>query len=109
MVLKAQRRISFKNGLESGRVSACNKFAKLLTLGSFARESRQCAATFKSYFARDGLADSAIEGILDDGRGDLWLSTSDGLSRFTPRMSTVRNACPEMSCGLQPEQKRKTS
>ena len=47
--------------------------------------------TFTSYFARDGLADSAVKGILEDERGDLWLSTADGLSRFNPRTGTVRN------------------
>jgi ligand-binding sensor domain-containing protein len=47
--------------------------------------------TFTSYFARDGLADSAVKGILEDERGDLWLSTADGLSRFNPRTGAVRN------------------
>ena len=51
----------------------------------------QSSHTFTSYFARDGLADSAVKGILEDERGDLWLSTSDGLSRFNPRTGTVRN------------------
>jgi signal transduction histidine kinase len=51
----------------------------------------QSSHTFTSYFARDGLADSAVKGILEDERGDLWLSTSAGLSRFNPRVGTVRN------------------
>src|SRR5712671_7199831 len=44
----------------------------------------QSSRTFTSYFARDGLADSAVKAILEDERGDLWVSTSDGLSRFNP-------------------------
>jgi signal transduction histidine kinase/ligand-binding sensor domain-containing protein len=51
----------------------------------------QSSHTFTSYFARDGLADSAVKGILDDERGNLWLSTSDGLSRFNPGTGMVRN------------------
>jgi signal transduction histidine kinase/ligand-binding sensor domain-containing protein len=51
----------------------------------------QHSHTFTSYFARDGLADSAVKGMLEDEHGDLWLSTSDGLSRFNPRTGTVRN------------------
>jgi signal transduction histidine kinase len=51
----------------------------------------QSSHTFTSYFARDGLADSAVKGILEDERGNLWLSTSDGLSRFNPRTGAVRN------------------
>jgi len=51
----------------------------------------QSSRTFTSYFARDGLANSAVKGILEDERGNLWLSTSDGLSRFNPRMKTFRN------------------
>src|SRR5207253_4079793 len=51
----------------------------------------QASNTFTSYFASDGLANSAVKGILEDERGDLWLSTTDGLSRFNPRMGTVRN------------------
>ncbi|HYZ86025.1 MAG TPA: PAS domain S-box protein, partial [Bryobacteraceae bacterium] len=47
--------------------------------------------TFTCYYTRDGLSSSVVEGILEDGRGDLWLSTSDGLSRFNPRTRTVRN------------------
>jgi signal transduction histidine kinase len=51
----------------------------------------QASHTFTSYFASDGLADSAVKGILEDERGDLWLSTTDGLSRFNPRTGTARN------------------
>src|SRR5882762_10489769 len=51
----------------------------------------QSSHTFTSYFAREGLADSAVKGILEDERGDIWLSTADGLSRFNSRTGTVRN------------------
>ena len=40
---------------------------------------------------RDGLPNNAVEGILEDSAGNLWLSTSNGLSRFDPRARTFRN------------------
>ena len=51
----------------------------------------QSSHTFSSYFARDGLADSAVKAILGDERGNLWVSTGDGLSRFNPGTGVVRN------------------
>ena len=37
------------------------------------------------YSESDGLADNSVFGILEDGRGNLWLSTENGLSRFNPK------------------------
>jgi signal transduction histidine kinase/ligand-binding sensor domain-containing protein len=65
--------------------------------------------TFVHYTVRDGLPSDVICGILaedaapgtgpDDGRGYLWISTSNGLSRFDPRTETFRNY--DASDGLQ--------
>jgi ligand-binding sensor domain-containing protein len=47
---------------------------------------------FKHYTVKDGLPDNTICGILEDGRGRLWLSTSDnGISCFDPQRNTFRN------------------
>jgi diguanylate cyclase (GGDEF)-like protein/PAS domain S-box-containing protein len=39
-------------------------------------------AKFQRYLAGDGLPASTIYGILEDSRGDLWLSTNRGIVRF---------------------------
>ncbi len=41
--------------------------------------------------ANSGLANNAVYGILDDADGNLWLSTNNGLSRFTPKTGQFKN------------------
>jgi DNA-binding CsgD family transcriptional regulator len=55
--------------------------------------------SFRHFTMVDGLASNAIIGILEDKSGNLWLSTSEGLSRFTPSTGQVRNF--DASDGLQ--------
>ncbi len=43
------------------------------------------------YTTQDGLPHTVIFGILEDDQGNLWLSTVNGLSRFTPGTETFRN------------------
>ena len=56
-------------------------------LDRFDRDS----GTFTTFYERDGLSNSNVNGILEDEHGDLWLSTNNGLSRFNPRDRTFRN------------------
>jgi len=42
---------------------------------------------FVSYTVKDGLPDNEVSGILPDDNGNLWLSTSKGLCKFTPPLS----------------------
>lgn len=44
--------------------------------------------TFYAYTVKDGLPGNTVYGILDDDKGNLWLSTNKGLCRFTPPTST---------------------
>ena len=40
--------------------------------------------TFTSYLEKDGLSNGVVYGILEDRKGNLWLSTNNGLSMFDP-------------------------
>jgi len=45
----------------------------------------------RHYNIGDGLPDDVIYGILPDQRGNLWLSTNSGLSKFTPQSEHFEN------------------
>jgi signal transduction histidine kinase/ligand-binding sensor domain-containing protein len=55
--------------------------------------------TFTHYREKDGLPSGVVYGILEDERGNLWLSTNKGLSKFNPRNETFKNY--DLSDGLQ--------
>lgn len=46
---------------------------------------------FSHYAKEKGLAGNAIYGILEDEKGNLWLSTNNGLSKFNPQAETFKN------------------
>ncbi len=54
---------------------------------------------FSNYSEPEGLAGSAVYGILEDRKGRLWISTNNGLSRFDPETETFRNY--DINDGLQ--------
>lgn len=55
--------------------------------------------TFSRFTRADGLAGNMVLGILEDRAGNLWLTTNEGLSRFSPRSRQFRNY--DVSDGLQ--------
>jgi ligand-binding sensor domain-containing protein/signal transduction histidine kinase len=57
------------------------------------------SGTFTHFWAKDGLPNDVVYGILEDDEGHLWLSTNNGLSKFDPRMGTFRNF--DVGDGLQ--------
>jgi hypothetical protein len=46
---------------------------------------------FKSYDEKDGLPNNVVYATLDDGQGNLWISTNWGLSKFNKRIETFIN------------------
>jgi PAS domain S-box-containing protein len=46
---------------------------------------------FQTYSSAEGLAANAIGGILEDGRGHIWVSTTVGLSRIEPTSGRIHN------------------
>jgi DNA-binding CsgD family transcriptional regulator len=55
--------------------------------------------TFSRFTRADSLASNNIYGILEDESGNLWFSTNEGVSRFSPRTRQFRNY--DVSDGLQ--------
>ena len=55
--------------------------------------------SFKHFRESDGLPNDVIYGILEDDRGNLWLSTNKGLSKFNIASESFRNY--DASDGLQ--------
>jgi signal transduction histidine kinase/ligand-binding sensor domain-containing protein len=43
------------------------------------------------YTEKDGLPSSSVVGVVGDAQGYLWVSTTNGLSRFAPKTQTFRN------------------
>lgn len=56
-------------------------------LNALDKKTGQC----RHYSTKDGLPDDVIYGILPDRRGNLWLSTNSGLSKFTPQSEHFEN------------------
>jgi diguanylate cyclase (GGDEF)-like protein len=56
---------------------------------------------FKRYDTKDGLPGAVVNGILEDDAGTLWISTTRGLSRFSPETGAFKNY--DASDGLQSE------
>ena len=44
------------------------------------------------FYQKDGLANDNIYGILEDKKGNLWLSTNKGISRFSPAAENVNGS-----------------
>src|SRR6266496_1877258 len=47
--------------------------------------------SFTYYLEKDGLPNGVVYGILEDPRGNLWMSTNFGISRFNPDTKVFRN------------------
>jgi len=46
---------------------------------------------FASFTTRDGLSSDLIQSLIEDRKGNLWIATQNGLSRFQPKTEHVEN------------------
>src|SRR5205807_10332412 len=46
---------------------------------------------FKAFYERDSLAGNSVNGIQEDQRCDLWITTNNGLSRFDRAAGSFQN------------------
>ena len=69
------------------------------TLGGGLNYFDRSKQTFTAYTEQDGLASNVVHAIIRDKQNNLWLSTSNGLSRFNPIEKTFRSFGP--ADGLQ--------
>jgi signal transduction histidine kinase/CheY-like chemotaxis protein len=61
------------------------------TLGGGLNLLDKTTGTFTTFKDKDGLPNNIIEGILEDARGNLWISTNKGISKFNPEQKSFRN------------------
>ena len=52
---------------------------------------RNKGISINNYNDQNGLADNWVMAILDDDAGNLWISTTDGLSKFNPQTGSFKN------------------
>ena len=68
-------------------------------LNKFLPGVKGAKGTFKNYNEIDGLPNNVIKAILEDDKGNLWLSTNKGLSKFDPVKEVFKNY--DVNDGLQ--------
>jgi ligand-binding sensor domain-containing protein/signal transduction histidine kinase len=74
----------------------------IATYGGGLNKFNPVRQSFEVYTVKDGLANDAVYGILEDESGYLWLSTNKGISRFNPETERFRNF--DVSDGLQSDE-----
>jgi signal transduction histidine kinase/ligand-binding sensor domain-containing protein/DNA-binding response OmpR family regulator len=57
----------------------------------FFEEASAGKLQFETFLEKDGLPGNIVYGILEDNHGNLWISTNNGLSVFTPLTRQFRN------------------
>lgn len=71
----------------NGVVSICEDHIGIMwigTAGGGLNRMDKTKRSFLNFTVKDGLPDNYIYGILEDDRGELWISTNRGISRFNP-------------------------
>ena len=90
----------FNNRLDSNSISNNkivtimedkNKILWIGTLGGGVNKFDKKKEIFKSYMEKDGLIFNMISGLLEDESGNIWISTTKGLSIFDPKIESFSN------------------
>jgi serine phosphatase RsbU (regulator of sigma subunit) len=63
----------------------------LCTWGGGLNKFDKDSGEFRAYTKKDGLPSNSVYGLLEDEKGNFWLSTNNGLSRFNPKTGTFKN------------------
>lgn len=72
------------------------------TGGSGLNKFDPARGTFKHYLEKDGLVNNMVYGILEDERGNLWISTNRGISKFNPETEKFKTY--DVRDGLQSDE-----
>ncbi len=91
-----QSDLAYPNGLISNVIKTiCEDHKGRIWAGTsgggisrFVPASGKKAAHFRTYTTQQGLSHDIVNGMLEDGQGDLWISTENGLTRFNPDKNT---------------------
>lgn len=82
-------------GLKSDNINEIKEIGGVLwvgyTNGGVSQLVDEQNKIFRTYTVEDGLAGNSVFGIESDARGDLWISTENGISRLTPESGEIRN------------------
>jgi signal transduction histidine kinase/DNA-binding response OmpR family regulator/streptogramin lyase len=76
-----------------------DKILWLGTSGGGLNQFNIAEGTSKHFTEKEGLPNNVVYGVLSDSKGNLWLSTNKGLSKFNPKEKTFRNY--DVNDGLQ--------
>jgi ligand-binding sensor domain-containing protein/signal transduction histidine kinase len=98
---RKRERLQAFGGPQSGAEAVSNPYVSAVYID---RANRLWAGTFNGfdridlltgrrtrYAEENGLASTKVSCILEDANGDLWLSTSKGISKFNPQAGTFQN------------------
>jgi PAS domain S-box-containing protein len=83
--------VIFQDHLENMWIGTNGGLNKAKTLSGNFKNIEKDKIIFNSYHIKDGLPSETTVGILEDNKGNLWLSTSKGISKFNPKNGLITN------------------
>ncbi|MEJ5265171.1 MAG: two-component regulator propeller domain-containing protein [Bacteroidales bacterium] len=97
-----RKQLNRSNSLNDNRILSIGEdFDQNLYLGTYTggiskmhvqwKGSRIASVQFMPYTDNEGLAGNIVYGMLTDNRGNIWISTNNGLSKFDPAKNVFQN------------------